>query len=119
MIMLESLKAFAATEPQQEKIRDEYTLDEVSFKRMFRQIFTLADRYKDVPTTTGEDYSEEYWKSIAQDIGTIADDWKLHDAEGREIIDQATGACKFHPLFMNMITGVMTGYEEVWKARRS
>lgn len=53
--MLESLKAFAAevAEPQQ---KDEYTLDEVSLKRMFRQIFMLADRYKNVPASANDKY---------------------------------------------------------------
>lgn len=118
MIILESLKAFAAIEPQQEKISDEYTLDEISFKRLFRQIFNFAEKYKDVPRGECTGDNEEYWVSMAREISALSDGWKLHDAEGREIIDQATGCCKYHPLFTNMFMAVMQSSEDIWKARR-
>lgn len=117
--MLESLKAFAQTEPQQEKIRDEYTLDEVSFKRLFRQIFTLAENYKDVPRTECTGDKDDYWIKFAQDIATLSKEWTLRDSEGREIIDQATGCRKFHPLFFHIGSAIMDAYSDIWKARRT
>ena len=116
MIMLESLKAFAEeTQPQAEVISDEYTLDEISFKKLFRQIFTLAERYKDVPH--GENM--KYWDDFVKDISTLSHDWELHDAEGNVIRDQETGGIKFHPLFFQLTCGILDGYSDIWKARRA
>ena len=113
--MLEALKAFTQTEPQQEIICDEYTLDEVSIRRLFRQIFTLAEDYKDVPRA---ECDGDYWTKLAKDFAAYSKEWKLHDAEGREIINQTNGCCKFHPLFMRLASAVIDAYSDIEKARK-
>lgn len=114
--MLEALKAFANVDEQQQK-RDLFDLDEFSFKKLFRQLYTLADRYRQNVPPVGSDESEAYWKAFAADLTSVSNDWKLHDpTTGKEITDDR-GCCVFHPLFLELATGIMDACVEISKAK--